>query len=576
MPLRPSYESIPHSSSSQLIAHQIPNLQRLYPLFARLTFYVIPGKLDGELENLYRIIDELGGKVVSLEHARFVLTAIRGRPRLLRALGSYIDSKTILSVEFVHDTYQRCLEAVESPRCTPPSLPLKDPYFVKVSNPAHSPASTPTKRPREDGDASPGSDSQKKRKIKNGEERTSDLKFPSDDKSLAVIDDELPDMELLDPDVNFEDIPRLCVHRACPLISVNQDIINAIKPIYDDREFEERQQKNTNVLSYRRSVSILKSVPRPIKSGKEARKLQDLGERVAERIDEFLESGQIQESQEILQSARHHTLTDFASVYTIGHATAKELYDRHHCRSLADVREHYLNIAEESEEVRLKVKARRQREGGMTHADIVEEWMKVKDELDTKIPRSEVQEIADLVMEHLSAFLSECRYTICGGYRRGKTQCGDVDIVFCPPEEGQDIGLLKDLYLRLSDLNIITHVLHVTQRSANAPIHSSANNFDNLDKAFVIFKLPGPGRLHRRVDLISSPKERYAAAVLSWSGSMMFERDLRRHAETMGLKFRAGLVEAKTGREIHLETEREIFHYLGLRYVPPELRNADA
>jgi hypothetical protein len=44
-------------------------------------------------------------------------------------------------------------------------------------------------------------------------------------------------------------------------------------------------------------------------------------------------------------------------------------------------------------------------------------------------------------------------------YRRGKTQCGDVDIVFCPPEEGQDIGLLKDLYLRLSDLNIITHVL---------------------------------------------------------------------------------------------------------------------
>lgn len=85
-----------------------------------------------------------------------------------------------------------------------------------------------------------------------------------------------------------------------------------------------------------------------------------------------------------MQSARHHTLTDFASVYTIGHATAKELYDRHHCRSLADVREHYLNIAEESEEVRLKVKARRQREGGMTHADIVEEWMKVKDELDTK------------------------------------------------------------------------------------------------------------------------------------------------------------------------------------------------
>jgi DNA polymerase mu len=67
----------------------------------------------------------------------------------------------------------------------------------------------------------------------------------------------------------------------------------------------------------------------------------------------------------------------------------------------------------------------------------------------------------------------------------------------------------------------------VTHRDVRSVIKSSANNFDNLDKAFVIFKLPGKGRLHRRVDLISAPKERYAAAVLSWSGSMMFERDLR-------------------------------------------------
>lgn len=110
MPHRPSYESIPHSSSSQLIAHQIPHLKRLYPLFARLTFYIIPGKLDGELENLYRIIDELGGQVVSLEHARFALTAIRGRPRLLRALGSYIVSLSVFGEDRVVLKGQRVAE----------------------------------------------------------------------------------------------------------------------------------------------------------------------------------------------------------------------------------------------------------------------------------------------------------------------------------------------------------------------------------------------------------------------------------------------------------------------------------
>jgi DNA polymerase mu len=49
----------------------------------------------------------------------------------------------------------------------------------------------------------------------------------------------------------------------------------------------------------------------------------------------------------------------------------------------------------------------------------------------------------------------------------------------------------------------------------------------------------------------------------------------RRYAEDRGMKFRAGLIEINTGREIHYDTEKEIFNHLGLRYVPPHLRNAD-
>ena len=90
------------------------------------------------------------------------------------------------------------------------------------------------------------------------------------------------------------------------------------------------------------------------------------------------------ESQEILASPRYQALQEFASVYTIGHHTSKELYDTHHCRTLGDVRRHYEAIAEESEEVRQKVKERRRRRGGMTHVDIVEAWMELKPELDTK------------------------------------------------------------------------------------------------------------------------------------------------------------------------------------------------
>lgn len=66
---------------------------------------------------------------------------------------------------------------------------------------------------------------------------------------------------------------------------------------------------------------------------------------------------------------------------------------------------------------------------------------------------------------------------------------------------------------------------------------------------------------------------------------MMFERDLRRYvedrrvsvgsADIRGYKFRAGLIEVTTNKEINFATERETFAYLGLAWVPPELRNAD-
>lgn len=172
--------------------------------------------------------------------------------------------------------------------------------------------------------------------------------------------------------------------------------------------------------------------------------------------------------------------------------------------------------------------------------------------------------------EHLRALRGDTQQVIAGGFRRGKQDTSDVDVIFTAglykshsfypdstnphphpnlhPSQSQtdtastldpdtDVfgtspdaadGLLFRLVRRLCRLGIITHVLQLTQRSRVGPLHSSGANFDNLDKAFVILKIGGK---HRRVDLICSPRARYAAAVLSWSGSMMFERDLRRYAE---------------------------------------------
>ncbi|WVR06905.1 hypothetical protein IAU60_003941 [Kwoniella sp. DSM 27419] len=570
MPTRPPPQPLPSSSSSS-IPHPHRLVRTLYPLFANLSFHIVTAKLELEVAQIYACVDELGGRCVGVEEGQIVISAIRGRPRLIRSLGKeWVDALPILAPEFITDCYTLALQyaATTLPDLHhPPTLPPRTKYLVSKGAPFIMPYV---------GSRSPvfidSSDDEAERKPAKRLRLDQDGIDGLDIK--PVMTDLDKDMELYTEDVKLEDIPTLCVQRASPLVCPNQELVDAIRPVLEEREYEEAQQKNSNVLSYRRSLSV--TVPRKLRSGKEAMKLLGVGDKVAHRVDEFLEKGYIRDSTRILASSRFQALNLFASVYTIGHHTAKDLYDRHHCRDLEDVRMHFEAVEEESPEVRLKDKLRRRRRGGMKQVEIVEEWIRLKDELDQKISREEVQEIADCVMSHLDAYVPGCEYTICGGYRRGKPQSSDVDIVFRPPGMEIDIGLLKNLYLRLSDLGIITHVLHVTHRDPLTPIHASPNNFDNLDKAFVIFKLPGPGRLHRRVDLISSPYDRYASAVLSWSGSMMFERDFKRYSENIrGYKFRAGLLRMSDGEEVNLETERDIFRFLGLRYVPPELRNAD-
>ncbi|WVQ73950.1 hypothetical protein IAR50_003531 [Cryptococcus sp. DSM 104548] len=585
MPSRPPPQPYPSSSSSFLQQHAA---QSLYKLFTGITFHIVSAKLEEDMPRLYQCIAELGGRCDGVEDAWFIVTALKGKARLERSLDNHwIESKPILTVNYIYDTYQVCLEAATSQTPSTPSLPPRDKYRLEFK-PRQSVDLASCPKPDTHSQNGSQGPSSKRRRVEGGPTAT---KLEGDRESED-------DMMLFGPHVRLEDIPASCVLRGSPLICVNQDIVDAIRPIFQEREFEELQQKNSNVLSYRRSLSILKcrsqqcaarsndklmyliAVPRKITSGQEALKLQGVGEKVANRVDEFLRTGSIEECQTILSSPRFRALLDFASVYTIGHHRARELYDIHHCRSLEDVKRHFADMDGGGQEDAIderREKLKRQKTGHMKAVDIVEEWMKLKDELDQPIPREEVEEITACVMEHVGAFVSGCRHTICGGYRRGKPQSNDVDIVLCPPEQDQDIGLLRAAYLRMSELGLITHVLHVTHRDLTTPIRAAPQNFDNLDKAFVIFKLAGPGRrLHRRVDIISAPRERYASAVLSWTGSMMFERDLKRFAEhERGYKFRAGLIEIANGREVNLGTEREIFEFLGLKYVPPELRNAD-
>ncbi|EJD44828.1 hypothetical protein AURDEDRAFT_124929 [Auricularia subglabra TFB-10046 SS5] len=90
-----------------------------------------------------------------------------------------------------------------------------------------------------------------------------------------------------------------------------------------------------------------------------------------------------------------------------------------------------------------------------------------------------------------------------------------------------------------------------------------------LDKSLVVLRL-APDRTARRVDLIFAPPEAYWAAVVGWTGSIIFERDLRLAAKDKGLKFNDSGIEV-----IPAKDERDVFAICGLPWIEPVWRNAD-
>lgn len=102
----------------------------------------------------------------------------------------------------------------------------------------------------------------------------------------------------------------------------------------------------------------------------------------------------------------------------------------------------------------------------------------------------------------------------------------------------------------------------------------------------------------RRVDLVFAPERVYGAAVLGYTGSTVFERDIRLWCKPKGYRVSAeavmrrerfaradsdlnqfsfsGVTRLSDEQVLDTPTEEGIFDLFDLDYMPPEYRNCDA
>lgn len=165
------------------------------------------------------------------------------------------------------------------------------------------------------------------------------------------------------------------------------------------------------------------------------------------------------------------------------------------------------------------------------HADLVK-----------RVPRAEVAEIAAKFAEIADMLGVSC--IVCGSYRRGLAESGDVDLVFSPSPPLETRGLI-------AALGIVANI--GTQRMKMLVRHRG---------------------IVRQVDIIFADREELGAAVLYFTGSMAFNVKMRTAAKMLGMRLNQhGLYDKRGALVSSGFTEREYFAALDMQYVEPSRRS---
>ncbi|OWP02963.1 hypothetical protein B2J93_3543 [Marssonina coronariae] len=374
--------------------------------------------------------------------------------------------------------------------------------------------------------------------------------------------------------------------RPTPRYGPNEDFLRQIRIIKKARIIDgHEKQRHT----YHSVVAAIAAYPYEFKSAREVSRLPCCGDKIAALWYEWNSTGRIKEVEAILEDPRMKVLNAFWDIHGVAEATAVKFYNRG-WRDLDDIVEHgWASLS-------------RQQQIGVKFYD---------DFSAMRIPREEVESIGRVVLDHANQIQDGFQMVICGGYRRGKPDSGDVDVMLGHPDEETTEGLIRPLLASLEEGGYITHQLQVWTSNSDrdqaaleweASAKKSRPGFDTLDKGLVVWQDPewptkggdrarDPGapnpNPHRRVDIIITPWKTAGCAVVGWTGGTTFEMDIRRycrHELDRKLKFDSSgvrslddgsLVDLEAGGRDMLEKEKLVFSGLKLEWRDPTERCTD-
>ncbi|KAF9562856.1 hypothetical protein CPC08DRAFT_706369 [Agrocybe pediades] len=336
----------------------------------------------------------------------------------------------------------------------------------------------------------------------------------------------------------------------CP----NEDIINKLNELMELHKVKGGSEDRWRVVSYSKTIRALRNHPTRIRSGNEARRLPGVGEKTAQKIEEIITTGD-------LQRIKYENTNDvevirlFQGIYGVGRSIAFKWYQAG-CHTLEDLRA---------------------RKGGVTLTVPQAIGLKYYDDINTRMPREEARAIFELIKPKALAIDPKLSVQIMGSYRRGKADCGDIDILITrPTDDGEThAGVLPRLLRELHASDILTEDLALPEDPED--LEATYRGLCHLPKV--------EGSRQRRIDFLTVPWTSRGAALLYYTGDDIFNRAIRLKANVMGYALnQKGLfknvirdprdrrIKLDSGVLIASETEEEIFKILNVPWQEPHER----
>ncbi|KAM9475699.1 DNA polymerase beta isoform 2-T2 [Clarias gariepinus] len=300
--------------------------------------------------------------------------------------------------------------------------------------------------------------------------------------------------------------------------------------------------------AYRKAASVIAKYPHKIKSGTEAKKLDGVGAKIAEKIDEYLTTGKLRKLEKIRNDDTSSSINFLTRVTGIGPAAARKFYDEG-VKTLDDLKkiEHKLNH----------------------HQQI---GLKYFEEFEKRIPRSEMEKMETLILQELEQLDPEYIGTICGSYRRGADSSGDIDILLTHPDftsqSQKQPRLLHAVVEHLESIGFVTDTLSKgdTKFMGVCQLQRGVEGENEEDYD------------HRRIDIRLIPKDQYYCGVLYFTGSDIFNKNMRTHALEKGFTLneytiRPLGVTGVPGEPLLVDSEKDIFDYIHMKYREPKERS---